>query len=257
MTDRRTVARVWIRALDHFEVVPLRPKKPGFRAQLTHARNAMIVAASESYSDGTHLPAHLFAAHEKNLRAILVAHYREVVPYFADLAASQIKRRMQRKDAEDVYQSLTAEWVTRQALGRAKLIADTDRDDVMRAITRGLEEGLGTEAVAKDIRAVTGLTPFRAATVARTETHQAATYASHAAAEQAQDKYGVRLLKSWLPTLDARTRPDHAAMAGANAIPLDEQFLVGGVGMDRPGDSSAPAEQTVNCRCALAYSEAE
>jgi len=72
----------------------------------------------------------------------------------------------------------------------------------------------------------------------------------------AEDKLGVKMLKEWLPTLDGRTRPDHAAMAGSDPIPLEEKFLVGGEEMDRPGDPNASAEQVCGCRCTLGYSEA-
>ena len=39
---------------------------------------------------------------------------------------------------------------------------------------------------------------------------------------------GIVLVKEWLPTLDNRTRPDHAAMANYGPIALDEKFQVGG-----------------------------
>jgi hypothetical protein len=61
--------------------------------------------------------------------------------------------------------------------------------------------------------------------------------------------------KEWLATKDDRTRPDHIAADGQQ-VEMNGKFIVGGVLMDRPGDTSAPAEQTVNCRCALIYEEA-
>src|SRR5262249_42788761 len=99
--------------------------------------------------------------------------------------------------------------------------------------------------------------PFRASVVARTETHAAATFGSIESVREAERQLDVKMLKEWLPTLDDRTRPDHAAMAGSAPIPMDEDFLVGGESMDRPGDPGASPEQVINCRCAMAFEEAE
>jgi hypothetical protein len=58
---------------------------------------------------------------------------------------------------------------------------------------------------------------------------------------------------TWRPTLDNRTRPDHADMDGYGAIPLDEKFVVGGYEMDRPGDAAGPASEVISCRCVCTY----
>jgi hypothetical protein len=129
--------------------------------------------------------------------------------------------------------------------------------DIISGSGTGLNEGLGTEEIARNIRRVSQLTPYRAATIARTETHAAATFGSIESVREAEEELGVRMMKVWLPTLDARTRDAHAAMSGHPPIPLDEKFNVGGELMDRPGDPSASAENVIGCRCALAYEEAE
>lgn len=59
--------------------------------------------------------------------------------------------------------------------------------------------------------------------------------------------------KQWIVILDGKERSTHGAMAGYPPIPLNEKFIVGGVEMDRPGDSSAPPQEVVNCRCALKF----
>lgn len=247
MADHRL--RLWLMALDRFEL--------RLRANAARTRNAMIRKAASVYAGGVDLPSYVFVEHRKRVETTLADHYRRVIPYFAQVTLAQVKsRRIETKAAQDIYQALTAEWISREALRKARMIADTDRDDVMAAITRGLEEGLGTADIARGIRKVSSLTPARASTIARTETHQAATYASATAADQAQEQFGVRLLKEWLPTLDSRTRPAHQAMANSPPIPLNEKFVVGGELMDRPGDPSASAENVIACRCSIAFSEA-
>jgi len=122
-------------------------------------------------------------------------------------------------------------------------------------IEAGISDGVGVAQVASNIRKVTGLTPWRAATVARTETHNAATFGSIETARSAEQDVGIVLLKEWLPTMDNRTRDAHRAMAGQPAIALDEKFNVDGEMMDRPSDPAGSAENVINCRCGLIYSE--
>lgn len=57
--------------------------------------------------------------------------------------------------------------------------------------------------------------------------------------------------KRWLATLDSKTRFDHSA-AHNETVGVNEQFQRTGWAMSAPGDPSAPAAQTVNCRCVIA-----
>ena len=248
--DRRRQLRLWLLALDRFELT--------LRGQAGKARNAFVRKAAADYAVDGNLSNHVTVSHRKRVADTLDTHYRRVIPHFAAQSLKQVKsRRLERKAAQSLYDGLVSEWIGREALRKAQMIADTDRDDVLTAIEAGMTEGLGTAEIASNIRKVSRLTPFRAATIARTETHAAATYGSIESVRVAERELGVVMLKLWLPTLDTRTRPDHAAMAGSPAIPMGEKFVVGGVEMDRPGDPSAPPESIIACRCALAYQEAE
>lgn len=246
--ERRHQFRVWQLALDRFELALSRS------ARL--ARNSYIRAAAEGYAVAGTVPGWLDERNRRAIQSMLSQHYRKVIPYFGDLSLRQVKsRRFERKD--DLFTSLISEWIATQALRKAKLIAATDRDDVRDAITDGVSEGIGTEQIARRIRKVSQLTPFRAATIARTETNTAATYGSVQSVRAAEQELGVKMLKAWLPTMDDRTREAHQAMANHPAIPMDEKFTVGGELMDRPCDASASAENVINCRCSLAYEEAQ
>lgn len=59
-----------------------------------------------------------------------------------------------------------------------------------------------------------------------------------------------RKQKQWVTRHDARVRPDHA-LADRQIVRIDEMFDVGGVPMRYPGDTSAPIELWINCRCVL------
>lgn len=249
MTDRRLLLRAWLLAMTRLEAQ--------LRAEQGRARNAMISKAARAYQDQGHPPAHVFIAHRVRVKGVIEDHYRRTIPVFAGMALKQIKsRRIERKAAQTIHEWLITRWIEREALRKATMIADTDRDEVIAAIQNGLDEGLGTAQIATNIRKVSQLTPYRASVVARTETHAAATYGSIESVRQAERDLGVVMVKEWLPTRDNRTRPEHLAMAGVQ-VGMDEKFIVGGEAMDRPGDTGADPSQTINCRCAIIYEEKE
>lgn len=94
--------------------------------------------------------------------------------------------------------------------------------------------------------------------VARNEGYQAAGVMNHAvltAAVQAQaddTAHGVveELQKTWICTLDGRTRDTHWAADGQR-VALHSAFTVGGEQMQYPGDESASPSEWKNCRCRM------
>ena len=247
MTDRHLLLRTWLYAMTRLEVQ--------LRADQGRARNAMIRKAATEYTKHGHPPAHVFVAHRTRVKGVIEDHYRRTIPVFAGMALNQIKsRRIEKKAAQTLNEWLTARWIEREALRKATMIADTDRDDVIGAIQSGIDAGLGTEEIARNIRKVSQLTPFRAATVARTETHAAATYGSIESVREAERTLDIKMNKEWLATKDDRTRPEHLAADGQQ-VAMDEKFIVGGEAMDRPGDTGASAANQINCRCAILFEE--
>lgn len=71
------------------------------------------------------------------------------------------------------------------------------------------------------------------------------------AADQETWRQGGFKGKQWVATQDDRTRDAHADADG-QIVGIDEPFNVGGEQMDAPGDFSASAENTANCRCGSA-----
>jgi len=133
------------------------------------------------------------------------------------------------------------------AFGGEKIqqITTTTQTQIIRQIRAGQEEGLGTQEIARLVRGRVGpLSAYRSAVIARTETHSAAGFATQRAAEET----GIEMLKEWISAEDARTREDHAAADG-QTVPLSESFEVGADILAYPGDPSASAEQTIQCRC--------
>lgn len=85
--------------------------------------------------------------------------------------------------------------------------------------------------------------------VARREGYQAAGVMNDAVitAAAASDD-ADELEKTWIATLDAKTRPTHWAADGQR-VPLAGKFTIGGELMDCPGDETASIGEWINCRC--------
>ena len=92
----------------------------------------------------------------------------------------------------------------------------------------------------------------RAALISRTETHNAASFASNAYHSTIEKETGVKMLKKWVSVSDGRTRPAHAS-ANGQIVDMSEDFLVGGVPMGYAGDSKGGAKNVINCRCVIVY----
>jgi len=212
------------------------------------------VAAREDF-DGV-ISGYLAHRHREMLQTLLEDHYRQVISHFGKLSLRAIKSfRISRKQEQNIFEALIAEWITTQGLEKATRISETDIDVLRTVIDKAVEEGEGTEAIGRALRNARPFDIARAAMIARTETHAAATYGSIQSVRQAEDEFGIVMLKKWSPTMDQRTREEHAAMRSKPAIPLDEKFNVGGEMMDRPGDPAGSAWNVIHCRCALIYEE--
>lgn len=93
------------------------------------------------------------------------------------------------------------------------------------------------------------LGPTRAARIAATEATRAFNAGALAAA-QALTGEDRPLVKQWVTRRDERVRVAHRDADGQIQF-LDDPFDVGGTPMLYPGDPSAPADLTINCRCIM------
>lgn len=64
------------------------------------------------------------------------------------------------------------------------------------------------------------------------------------------EEMGIRLQKSWMATLDGRTRHTHRELDG-QTVDIDKPFRVEGYEIMYPGDPNAAPEMLYNCRCTL------
>lgn len=158
----------------------------------------------------------------------------------------------QQYKAVQSYQS-ALERGSRNALDRALRDARFDRT-VERAITD--DDVLSAKQIERMVgRYAENMRNARAETIARTETQRALNQAKQAVWEQTADTLGIdpdKVERVWIATNDARTRDSHIDMHRQTVKGLDTPFEApSGEELLYPGDPSASAEETINCRCTV------
>lgn len=150
---------------------------------------------------------------------------------------------------------LSAPWVTEFIEARANQLAgpvtDTTYEAIQAELVEGVQAGETIDEIAARVRSVFATAnDTRATTIARTEVVSA--YNGASALGAAQLPADVVAGQEWIATRDSRARPAHAAADG-QIRSIGEAFEVGGATMAYPGDPSAGARNTVNCRCTVAF----
>ena len=95
---------------------------------------------------------------------------------------------------------------------------------------------------------------YRAEVIGRTEALRAVHAGNDEGYRQAIDEGVINLeelQRTWVTARDERVRTTHR-LAGGQVRGINEPFIVGGAQLRYPGDSRAPARETVQCRCAVA-----
>lgn len=117
-------------------------------------------------------------------------------------------------------------------------------------ITAGILQGESIQHLAdrlqKKISDMNRTSAIRAARTAVTGAQNAGRLDSYIQAE----KIGIRLKKTWLATLDGRTRHTHAVLDG-QTTDTNKPFRVQGYEIMFPGDPNAAPEMVYNCRCTM------
>lgn len=124
-------------------------------------------------------------------------------------------------------------------------------DEMMRSLQASYDTGASIPTASREMRK-TGYTHAKGAAerIARTELLGGVNASSLALVQGATDLP----YKTWMATMDGRTRPSHVAASG-QSVPVAGMFSVGGASLAYPGDSNGPADEVVNCRCTLGYAD--
>lgn len=184
---------------------------------------------------------------QSEIAAVFRAQYSDVIEAFA-------KRVFDNRKFQP-FQSLVERYYAANGAAKVVGVTETTRNIIRRSIEIAEREALGVDATAKLIKERTGgaIGRARAATIARTETHAASSWATDTATRELNLP---NQKKRWVAVSDARTRSGHAA-ANGQEVGIDEDFLVPFMGqtikMKYPHDGSGGAGNNINCRCLAVY----
>jgi hypothetical protein len=232
-----------------------------FSKDVRKEKNRFIEAQADHYKRARRLSEDILSEHAKNLKIIFRKHYETVIRVFA----GEVFRMLTTSKSFSVYESkrdflstLVSEFIMEVGFSRVKSISETTMNDLRKIVEDSLENEDPVVVILARILTARMRSRWRADTIARTEVHNAAMFASKRSAELIQIQSGKTLTKRWIPTKDERTRFSHAQMSTHKPIFLDSKFKVGrpdgGVDlMDRPGDPNGSAGNVINCRCVMIY----
>lgn len=214
-------------------------------SRLKRLFTAQFNAASAGYEAGdVDAAMNTFAI---QLYAVMEPHYLEVIGAFG-------KRVLDNLEIKFDFDNLSQRYLLERGSRNIRNIDEWTREKVSRILAKGQEDGLSRREIAKNIREVgQEFSKRRAATIARTETHNASSWANH---EMHKEFMPPNTLKQWVSTNDPRTRSHHAAMNGIQ-VNINEDFEVPTDGkvfrMRYTGDYKGGPRNVINCRCTLIY----
>jgi hypothetical protein len=178
-----------------------------------------------------------------------------------DFAKDQLKRwkskhpNIQTKSDENIWREHMREFVRTRCAKKITLSIRSQYSDIERIskhiINRGQEAGWGAAQIAKEIVREQGtMHAWQALRIARTEVVGASNEGAFMGAKEA----GIELVKTWIASPSGNFRQDHVDMENRPAISMDEYFVLpDGTQLQYPGDPDGPADQIINCRCAVAF----
>ncbi len=183
-----------------------------------------------------------------------------ILPSVRAIMTAMVDRFTLIRAKQSPYERYIEEYINTQVGSRIQLIDATTLVLIRKAILDGTGDDLGPAQISRLIQnRVSTIGRRRAITIARTETHSAASFANNAVAKE----IGVDLKKRWVSTNDDRTRAHHRAVNGQE-VGMEEDFIIptpvkGGAVEDRrlayAGDPRGGPQNTINCRCVIVYYE--
>ena len=190
---------------------------------------------------------------------LIMSHYKRV---FKAIYKNNEDNYMMDRKAEEAFvfgRSVDFEAVVNQYFNTRQLILTGISARMATRISKLIEVGRADNLTLPQIAKLVSdkfliISRSRAALIARTETHNAASFANNAYHKTVEQDLGVKMLKKWVATNDARTRSTHSA-ANGQVVDMSEDFIVGGVPMGYAGDSKGGAANVINCRCVIIYAD--
>lgn len=153
--------------------------------------------------------------------------------------------------AFDLADPFADQFIRARANQLAGQVTTTTYEAIQAALAEGIGAGESIPDLAARVRHVFDVADrARATTIARTEVVSAYNGSAHMTATQLpSDVVGGQ---EWIATRDGRTRPAHAAADG-QVVAMDATFDIDGEALSYPGDPAGSADNTVQCRCTVAF----
>lgn len=214
----------------------------------------LLNKAKESDIDVQEVLDNQFSEFKKNdpirdrLFKIFFEDFSEYIPNLANVYMSKM-------DSELVVEQIsqkTSAWISDWSDELSELMELSSHDEIEAILTKGLKNGNGVDAIARDIQ-INGIRDeyYKARRAALTETLRA----HSAAAEESIQQCPAAEFKEWIHTGSYRNEPreNHVRMNGQK-VPKNQPFeLVGRDGVTyyphMPLDPCLPASESVNCHC--------
>lgn len=121
---------------------------------------------------------------------------------------------------------------------------------IQSALLQGIIQGDSIDDIAKRLKKVSGMNEEASMRNARTMATAAECQGRQDRYEDIENKYGIKLQKVWLATLDARTRDAHVELDGTS-VPVDGAWKNEFGKIRFPADPEAAGANVYNCRCTM------
>ena len=188
-------------------------------------------------------------------------------PIYTELYKQQSKEFARQKafqtgamGSNEVFTAFVLEYLNQYGLTLINWIDKTTKDTILQLITDGINSGLSTPQIADNIFN-SGLTQlYRAQRIVRTES----TRAANAGIMNAGRQQRFKVWKVWISMGDGRERSfgkkdnySHLILDNTRVEEFEPFRQVGLNGVEavamQPGDITAPADFTINCRCVIGF----
>ncbi len=230
---------------------------------LSNAKNTSLQTAYAQLSNTTN---------NSELFTLLQNLYAETIskiayPIYTQLYREQSKEFARQKafntgamGSNEVFTAFVLEYLNQYGLTLINWIDKTTKDNILKLITDGINNGLSTPQIADSIFN-SGLTSLsRANTIVRTES----TRAANAGIMNAGRQQRFKVWKVWISMGDGKERSfakkdnySHLALDNNQVEEFEPFRQIGLNGVEavamQPGDITAPGELTINCRCVIGF----
>lgn len=202
---------------------------------------------------------------EKDMIKVFESLYKEAVVLFGNATYRAVKIASgQKQETFGFNRQWTEDILNFLAQQGFVLVADitkTTKDKLLEIVGKGVQEGLSVDEIVRLITSDQNLSyaVMRARRIVRTEVMRASNMGAFLGAQS----HGFEVDKQWISKIDSRTRRipadefDHVELDGV-VVGMDETFNSTGkkgepVAAMIPGDITAPAGFTINCRCTVGF----